>query len=222
MNRDTRGDRRPFLARRRALRLALLGSGLVAIWLAHEGRAQAQGGAASSSVVSAATSDAFELLIKFEINGPEGSSRRYRRPYLAIWLEDKDGHTVRTILLWVQTGERGSRWIPELRRWHQNDRARRRTDATDRVTTTARPTRPPGKYDVIWDGKDDNGRPLEPGPYTLFIEASREHGTYQIIRKPIDVGEKPFTEELKGNAEIKAVSIEYRKRPNAITGAPLP
>ena len=41
--------------------------------------------------------DAFELLLKLEINRPNTGKRRYQRPYLAVWVEDKDGYPVRTL-----------------------------------------------------------------------------------------------------------------------------
>jgi hypothetical protein len=88
-------------------------------------------------------------------------------------------------------------------------------DKTDMVFTIAQPTRPPGKYSLIWDGKDDHGKPLENGEYTLFIDAAREHGTYQSIRKHITLVNTPFAAELKGNVEIKSASIEYRRKAQA-------
>ena len=91
-------------------------------------------------------------------------------------------------------------------------RPARLVDKTDLFATIARPTRPPGKYEVLWDGKDDHGKPLTRGEYTLFIEAAREHGTYQIIRKQVTLAGKPFAEELKGNVEIKSASVEYRRK----------
>lgn len=156
--------------------------------------------------------DAFELLVKFEINRPNTGRRRYQRPYVAVWVEDGDGRPVRTLILWVTATRHGSRWIPDLRRWHRGDQARQKDDATDLVATIARPTREPGKYDVIWDGKDDRGRPVGRGEYTLAIEAAREHGTYQIIRQTIKLDDRPFTAELKGNIEIKSASVEIRRK----------
>ncbi len=155
----------------------------------------------------------YELLVKFEIGRPEGDQRRYRRPYVAVWVEDKDGIAVRTLSLWVQTQQPGPRWHPDLKKWYQNDQVRKLVDDKDLVETVARPTRPPGKYDVIWDGKDDNGKLVEAGEYTLHIEAAREHGTYQIIRKALTIDGKPFSEELKGNEEIKSASVEFRRKP---------
>src|ERR1051325_1778113 len=72
-----------------------------------------------------------------------------------------------------------AQWLPDLKRWYSSDQIRKRTDKTDMVDAISRPTRPPGKYTVIWNGKDDHGKPLPRGEYTLCIDAAREHGTYQ-------------------------------------------
>lgn len=166
------------------------------------------------SLAQAATwGDSNEVLVKFEINRPAGDARRLRRPYVAVWVEDKEGVPVRTLTLWLQTGGPGPRWHPDLKLWYRGDQMRKLVDDTNLIATVARATRPPGKYDVIWDGKDDQGKPLDPGSYTISIEAAREHGTYQVIRKEVTVGDKPFREELKGNVEIKSASVELRRKP---------
>jgi hypothetical protein len=155
----------------------------------------------------------FELVVNFEINRPDAGSGRYRRPYVAVWVEDKGGASVRTLALWVSMGGAGPfQWLPDLKRWYKSDQDRRRRDKKELFFTISRPTRAPGKYKVIWDGKDDQGKPLPAGEYTVYVEAAREHGTYQSIRKPVALSDKPFTEELKGNVEIRSASIEYRRK----------
>ena len=156
--------------------------------------------------------ETFELRVNFEINGPGGDARRYRRPYVAVWIEDKDGLTARTLALWLQTRQPGPRWHADLKRWYRDDQVRKLADDTSLIDTISRATRPPGKYTVAWDGKDDHGKPLGPGAYTVCIEAAREHGTYQLIRKEVTIAGKPFAEDLKGNVEIKSASIEYRPK----------
>ena len=103
----------------------------------------------------------FELLVKFEINRPDGRPGRYRRPYVAVWVEDKDGFPVRTLTLWVSQAGPGPPVAPRPEALVPGDQARRLVDKTDLVDTISRPTRPPGKYKVIWDGKDDHGKPLD-------------------------------------------------------------
>jgi thiamine biosynthesis lipoprotein ApbE len=157
--------------------------------------------------------DTHELAVHFEINTPPRTEGGYRRPYVVIWVEDPEGHAVRTVILWVSLGGSGpDRWLPDLNRWFRGDQVRSLQDKKNMVYSIARPTRQPGKYTVIWDGTDDHKKPLPPGEYTLFIEAAREHGTHQLIRTKVQVGAVPFTEELKGNVEIKSAQVEYRPK----------
>jgi thiamine biosynthesis lipoprotein ApbE len=169
--------------------------------------------AGAGAAAAAPWNPEFELVVNFEINRPQAESGRYRRPYVSVWVEDQDGNSVRTLALWVSMGGAGPfQWMPDLKRWYTKDLERKRRDKKDLFFTIARPTRPPGKYRVVWDGKDDQGRLLPAGAYTVSIEAAREHGTYQSIRKPVTLSDRPFTEELQGNVEIRSASIEYRRK----------
>ncbi len=145
-----------------------------------------------------------ELKIDFEINNPGGG--QYRRPYVAVWIEDAKGFPVRTLILWVA----GSRWVPELRRWYRSDQVRRKLDEFDLVAR-AGSTRKPGQYAAIWDGRDGDERLCPAGEYTVYIEAAREHGTNQLIKHKLTLGAQPLRHELAGNIEIKAAQLEYRR-----------
>jgi hypothetical protein len=132
---------------------------------------------------------------------------------VAVWVENADGFVVRNLLLWVSQGGAGPfQWTPELKRWYRGDQARKRVDKLDMILTMSRPTRPPGAYSVVWDGTDDRGRPLAAGTYTVFIDAAREHGTYQGMRTQVTLARTPFAEELQGNVEIKSAALEYRRK----------
>jgi thiamine biosynthesis lipoprotein ApbE len=151
-----------------------------------------------------------ELTVKYELSKPEGA--QYRRPYVAVWLEDADEFPVRTSVLWMTTKQPGPRWHRDLLRWYRNDRVRKLADSKDLIGTISGATRGPGEYKAVFDGKDDSGKPLAPGKYTLFIEVAREHGTYQLIRQSLTLGADAIPEtKLKPNVEVKAASFEYRK-----------
>jgi hypothetical protein len=156
----------------------------------------------------------FELLVQFEINKPDGGGR-YRRPYVAVWVENSDGLPIRTLAVWLKSGK-GQRWLPDLRRWHRNDKKRRDDDDSDVLGTVSGATRAPGNYKLLWDGKNDGGMLVKNGKYTVFIESAREHGTYQLLKEDIEVSGKPFTSELKdqdkNKVEIKGASLEYRRK----------
>jgi thiamine biosynthesis lipoprotein len=174
-------------------------------------RVGAQEPAAPRAGADGGWGDERELLVRFEINRPQERGR-YRRPYVAIWVEDEGGAPVRNLLLWVSMGGPGPfEWLPDLKRWHADDKARAKANKTD-VFQIAQPTRPPGEYSALWDGKDDHGKPLKAGTYTILIEAVREHGGYGLIRKQVTLAGDDFVQELKGNDEIKSATLEYRRK----------
>ena len=160
-------------------------------------------------VAKAATGEwnaAFELAIGLEL--PRIDDARYRRPYVAVWVEDADHFPVRTLALWTQN----PRWLPELKAWYRDDQIRNLAEGTDVSKTVGAATRPPGHYMLKWDGKDNEGKPVKAGKYTVVVEASREHGTYQVERQEIDFNGKPQQATLPAGKEMGAVTLDYRKR----------
>ena len=147
----------------------------------------------------------YELLVNLEINlQKEGFAKR---PYVAVWVEDENHAAVRTISVWHAT----DRYMPELKSWYLKYRGLYTSDKNFYSSITSA-TRSAGKYTVKWDGKDDKGEVVKPGKYTLKIEASREHGTYQLMRQEFDWNESPKQITLTGNVEIATASIECRKK----------
>jgi len=158
----------------------------------------AQAGATASGAAAADVQVSLELA--------RIDAGRYRRPFVAVWIEDKDKFPVRTIALWFDR----PRWLPDLKAWSRADRLRSMAEGTDLAATVASATRPAGKYTIKWDGKDQAGKPVKPGKYTVYLEAAREHGTYQLLRQEIDLT-SPQAFSLSGGTEIAAASIEVKK-----------
>jgi len=154
----------------------------------------------------ARTSPDFEMLVTLELNLPKEGA--IKRPYVAIWLEDENHAPVRTIACWHGS----DRYLPELRSWYLKYRTIYNDKDFSRSMTSA--TRSAGKYHIKWDGTDDSGNPVKPGKYIVKIEASREHGTYQLMRQEIEWNDSPKTFNLTGNIEIAAASLELRKKSN--------
>ncbi|MEZ5966173.1 MAG: DUF2271 domain-containing protein [Planctomycetota bacterium] len=151
----------------------------------------------------------FEFSVDLEIRGPsaDGASGRrrrggYRRPYVAVWIENSTGVAVRTLALWVEQ----PRWLSDLRRWYKH--YRRDGDYVDAISGA---TRKPGKYSLTWDGIDDYGDKVAKGAYVLCIEAAREHGTYQCMRQPVEIGDAAFAHTMEGNQEIAGASVRLGK-----------
>jgi thiamine biosynthesis lipoprotein len=150
----------------------------------------------------------FELLINLEVNMQVGANN-YKRPYLAVWVEDEDHSSIRAISVW--RGE--TRYLRELKSWYLRYGDTYRSDANFGSSITSA-TRPAGKYTLKWDGNDDQGKPVKPGKYIIKIEVAREHGTYQIMRQEIDCDNQSKVINLTGNVEISSAALDYRKSTN--------
>ena len=141
------------------------------------------------------------LLVDYEI--PAIDADRYRKPYLAVWIEHEDGRAVRQLHV---LGDR-SRWLSELPRWWRHYG---RNDPSGALGI-ARPTRAPGHYTLAWDGRDDRGRPMPAGRYVLRVEAAREHGGHEDIALPFPLGGAGSPLQHQGQSEIGRLLLRYDK-----------
>jgi len=151
--------------------------------------------------------DRFEFVVTFQF-GDERTGSGLRRPYLAVYMEDPQGRLVRTIVLWAQENES---WVRSLTRWYRADRERR--GRTDLPATLTGATRPPGRYTVVWDGRDDDGELVEQGEYALVMESVRQSSRAFFLRIPIEFGTTPFSRDLDPFGSFSEVHVEFRERP---------
>ena len=150
---------------------------------------------------------AFELNVDLTL--PRFQWWRSPRPYVAVWIEDANHVPVRTLALWTDK----PRWIPDLKEWYRADEAHRAASGLHLATTISSATRPPGSYTLKWDGKDDVGRPVKIGKYTVCIEAAREHHGHDIQRQDITFDNKtPQQARLPAVRELGVATFDYRKR----------
>ncbi len=156
------------------------------------------------TVYAAEQAGSGRLAINLELARISGMARR---PYVAVWIEDKDHFPVRTVALW---SDGKARYLPELRAWYRADRLRAMAEGSQIVDAVTSATRTAGKYTLQWDGKDNAGKAVPAGKYTVFIEASREHGTYQLIRQDIDLPGTSKHVDLPGGTEISGASLDYQ------------
>jgi len=143
-----------------------------------------------------------QLAINIELSSFQ---ERFRRPFVAVWIEDSKKETVRTLALWFNK----PKWLPDLKSWYHKNYSTY-SNFEQGLSSISSATRPPGEYTLKWDMKDDRGNPLPTGMYTVYIEAAREHGTYQLIRQEIECKNKSQFIQLKGNAEIASASLDYK------------
>ena len=142
----------------------------------------------------------FTLTVTLTLKAATAGGRGYRRPYVAIWVDNEKGERVRTIALWGNK----QRYFPDLYDWSYGEK-----DRLDWAANIARATRPPGRHRVVWDGRDDSGNPLPRGTYTIFVEANREHGTYAKQNVKIVCGDEPVKGVMKAASEFEEVQLAY-------------
>ena len=147
-----------------------------------------------------------ELAVNFELPLLGGPAKR---PFVAIWIEDADKFPVRTLALWYHE----DRYLTEMKAWYRADRLRSMSENTSIARTVGAATRPPGKYTVKWDGKDSAGKPVKGGTYTVYLEVSREHGTYQLLKQQMTFTGTPQQVQLPGGTEVAGASFDYHKTP---------
>ena len=161
---------------------------------------------AGAPAAGANWNQSMELLVKVEL--PRVDNPRYHRPYVAVWIEDKDKYPVRTVALWFKN----PRWLNELKGWYGEDRVRALAEGNDISATVSSATRAPGTYTLKWDGKDNAGKLVKAGKYTVVVEAAREHGGHTLLHQEIDFNGTAAQMSLPASEELGAVQLDYRKQ----------
>lgn len=145
-----------------------------------------------SLIVPTATVSAEVVKIEFQI--PSFETSQYRRPFVAIWVEEKGNwRKSQTFALWFDDDQ----WLKDIRRWWRKvGRYNKDLDGFSGAT------KPAGHYSI------ERELALKSGvSYVLYLEAVREHGNRTLLKTPIssnDIGRKLSVES---GHEIGPVSI---------------
>ncbi len=123
----------------------------------------------------------------------------YRRPYVAMWLENGERKVVKNLLL---LGD-NERWMTENRYWWR----KQGRNEIELLEGFARPTRRPGEYELHWYGLDDHGKVMPRGNYTLQIEAAREHGDHERLSISFELGDNTINTIKKGQRELNFLQL---------------
>jgi hypothetical protein len=79
------------------------------------------------------------------------------------------------------------------------------------VRSVSSATRGPGRYSLRWDGKDNAGKTVRAGRYTVYLEVAREHGTHQMVKKEFDFNGTPDKQTFPPNIEVASATFDYHK-----------
>ena len=146
--------------------------------------------------------EGYQLTITVQLPTPT-TGKKIKRPYVAVWVEDADGKPVRSLTVWGNE----SKYLKDLTAWWKFAR-----DDKDLVKAVTRATRPPGRYQLAWDGTDDKGNPVGQGTYTVVVEVHREHGKHLKQTGTIVCGKDKASAKLEKNAETEETQLTYGPR----------
>ena len=140
----------------------------------------------------------YQVTLTINLKTPDGG--RAKRPYVAVWVENTEGKTVRTVAVWGNK----RKYLPDLHAWWKLAQADEQWAAS-----VTRATRAAGQHRIVWDGLDDKGAPLPPGTYNIVLEVNREHGTYAMQSGKIEVGKQPAKGVIAAASEFEEAQIAY-------------
>lgn len=149
--------------------------------------------------------------LELSVQIPRLDVSEYHRPYVAIWIQDKDRKVVSNLAVWYQLKENdegeGTKWLPDLRQWWRRT-GRSLEMPVDGISSA---TRPAGKHTIKLPAKDSKLSQLQPGQYDLVVEASREVGGRELVTIPM---QWPPTEKTSvtdtGKSELGEVKLTLR------------
>lgn len=144
-----------------------------------------------------------------QVTIPQLNVAEYHRPYVAVWIADESHAVAANLAVWYQLEKRGSdegeTWLKDLRQWWR--RAGRSLDMP--ADGISGPTQAPGTHDIQLDTDSDAFADLDPGAYTLVVEAVREVGGRETVSVPftwpLTPGEPIIAE---GESELGEVRLE--------------
>jgi thiamine biosynthesis lipoprotein ApbE len=131
---------------------------------------------------------------------PLTAGRSTKRPYVAVWVEDASGKLVRSLALWGNK----SKYFPDLSAAWNLTRGNQK-----QFHSVTRATRPPGKYELVWEGVDNENKPVPPGTYRITVETNQERGTYAKQAGTIVLGDTPASVTLPATANFDPVLVQY-------------
>lgn len=141
--------------------------------------------------------------VEVGVNLPASQTSMNYRPYVAVWVENEQGKTVKTLSVWSKEAD----WLKDMRRWWRKV-GRYDQGELDGVSGA---TRRPGVHAVKWDGTNKQGEPVTAGKYVVNIEAAREHGSRSWVRQTVVLGEGDQAYTTKAAEELGSMTINVNQ-----------
>jgi thiamine biosynthesis lipoprotein len=153
---------------------------------------------ASDAAVTSSWPQGYQAQLDYVI--PKIDVPKYRAPYVVIWVTDSNKQLVRTLQVWGDE----HKWQDSNYVWW-----RRYGRKMDNLDTVAKPSRQAGRYSVVWDGKDDQGKRVAAGQYQVHIESAREHGDHSYQSFDLEVSPKPSVQSKPAKDELGTLQLRF-------------
>jgi thiamine biosynthesis lipoprotein len=147
----------------------------------------------------------FEVGISVTLTTPDP---RLDRSYVAFWVEDLSGKLVRAIVLW------GTK-----QQYHEDMTGYWKITAADKAIQyrVTRATRAPGNYRVVWNGMDEQNKPVPKGTYRIVVETNRWRGVYAKASATIACENEPVSLTLPDRSvNYEGIKITYGPKPTPV------
>jgi thiamine biosynthesis lipoprotein len=147
----------------------------------------------------------FEVGVSLTLTTPDP---RLDRSYVAFWVEDVSGKLVRAIVLW------GTK-----QQYHEELTGYWKTTGADKAIQyrVTRATRAPGNYRVVWNGMDEQNKPVPKGTYRIVVETNRWRGVYAKASATIVCENEATSVTLPDKSvNFEGIKITYGPKPAAV------
>lgn len=136
---------------------------------------------------------------------PKNKASNDRSPYLVMWISEKSGRPVRTLIIIGKD--------PEYQKDNHIWWTLYGNRAVKMVEVRSGPTSLSGRYPTFWPGFDDSYAAVAPGEYLLNVETSRERGAHTFRSIPVTIGRKPFEHRITPTADMGTIKLVFGKQP---------
>ncbi len=162
--------------------------------------------AARPATVTPAAAGAWpkDYAVTVDYEAPKISGSKVYPPYMAVWVTNENNKLVRALAI---LGQDPNYIDQNYIFWRRHGRG-----APGVVDAVSRPTRAPGRYTAVWDGKDDAGKPVAIGKYTLHVEAIREHGGHSYQAMELDLAKGAVEAQAPGSDELGPSRARFAPR----------
>lgn len=148
--------------------------------------------------------------IKLNLTLPQLKVAEYKRPYVAVWIEQPDNKVAAQLAVWYDArlrNDEGTKWLADMRLWWR----RIGRDVTVPIDAVTSATRNPGLHSLSFaEGRAPLGK-LPAGEYRLQVEAVREHGGRELLTVPFTwPPREAVTLSAQGKSELGAVNLELK------------